>query len=187
MSTRCQIGFSNEQNKKFMTPNVLLYKHCDGYPYGEDGVLKTIIPTIMMFMQRRSIMNDVEYLSAWMLHHLIAETIDYLKTMQKKGSGQHLPKDGINFLGFGICDNFHLDIEYYYHYEGTDSKNGFLSVYKVHVKDWDHGVLKNDFKLLRKLQFKIQLGVCEVYEIDIETNMAKKVTDESSMFNNPTS
>lgn len=103
MSTRCQIGIYQSKGSKTKDFEVLLYKHCDGYP---DGVLPVIQPFLERFSKDRS--DDVEYCGAWLMHHLIEESI---KGTLKHGYG---PKDGKTFTGYGISNEFHGDIEYFY-------------------------------------------------------------------------
>jgi hypothetical protein len=89
MSTRCQIGFYASKPTNVETHEVLIYRHCDGYP---DGVLPDITPILKDFAEHRGL-DDIEYASAWLVAKL-------------KDSYWHI----------GICGRhgFHGDIEYYY-------------------------------------------------------------------------
>ncbi|MFA6089984.1 MAG: hypothetical protein WC755_09070 [Candidatus Woesearchaeota archaeon] len=144
MSTRCQIGFSDKDNNDFMKPNALLYRHSDGYPEGNSGVLKLLIPTICLFQKRRG-MDDVEYMSAWVMYHLI----------------QHQ----IQCTGFGICEDFHGDIEYYYHIKGN-----FLSVYHIENKDYTKNNTQENFILVQKFEFQTE----KVVELNVKTGKIMK-------------
>jgi hypothetical protein len=110
MSTRCQIGIYDEKETPLNKPNVLLYKHSDGYP---EGVIPIIQPFLEDFSKKRG-MDDVEYCSAWLLHALI----------QSHGR--------TDYLGHGICGDrtFHGDIEYYYRIQPSE-----ILVYKVRGSD----------------------------------------------------
>ena len=103
MSTRAQIGIYKSSKKKISKPDVLLYKHSDGYP---DGVIPIIEPFLKRFDAERGI-ADTEYCGAWLSHALVEESIENMKKWFPK-------KDGKSFLGHGICKNFHEDIEYFY-------------------------------------------------------------------------
>lgn len=90
MSTRTQIGFYNGIADKLSEPQVLIYKHHDGYL---EGVLPVIVPILKDFQNNRGL-SDIEYGAAWLVAKL-------------KG----------DYLNIGICTRdhtFHGDIEYYY-------------------------------------------------------------------------
>ena len=90
MSTRCQIGFYEQGEKDLNKWDALLYRHSDGYPESEHGVVATIKPILDDFQAKRGL-DDLEYAAAW----LVAK----LKT---------------DYLNIGISNGFHGDIEYYY-------------------------------------------------------------------------
>jgi len=98
MSTRCQIGFYASASQPLNQPDVVLYRHCDGYPEGVYGVRATLVPWARDFERRRGL-ADVEYAAARGLVALIAAT-----------------GEASNVLGYGICGDkaLHGDIEYYY-------------------------------------------------------------------------
>lgn len=77
-------------------PNILLYRHCDGCPGSIEknnfGVLTDVVPFLQKFKEERGI-EDFEYLSAWLIHHLIELYI--------KNSFVELNKR--EFTGYGIC------------------------------------------------------------------------------------
>jgi len=90
MSTRCQIGFYETGETNLEKWEALLYRHSDGYPESEHGVISTIKPILDDFQANRGL-DDLEYASAW----LVAK----LKT---------------DYLNIGISNGFHGDIEYFY-------------------------------------------------------------------------
>jgi hypothetical protein len=90
MSTRCQIGFYEPEATNLKEWEALIYRHSDGYPDSEHGVLANIAPILEDFNKNRGL-DDVEYAAAW----LVAK----LKT---------------DYLNIGICKDFHGDIEYFY-------------------------------------------------------------------------
>ena len=90
MSTRCQIGFYEPEAKDLNDFEALIYRHCDGYPDTEHGVLAAIVPILQDFNDNRGL-DDLEYASAWL--------VSKLKT---------------DYLNIGICKAFHGDIEFFY-------------------------------------------------------------------------
>jgi len=90
MSTRCQIGFYKPEAQDLKDFEALIYRHSDGYPDTESGVLANIIPILEDFGKKRGL-DNIEYASAW----LVAK----LKT---------------DYTNIGICKDFHGDIDYYY-------------------------------------------------------------------------
>lgn len=112
MSTRCQIGIYEKKETDLTNFEALLYRHSDGYPDGEHGVLAAIVPFCKFYHKARG-MNDTEYLAARLLQYLCNE---YDKAMSKYE--QITPKiDGLQYtglLGNGISKVFHWDIEYFY-------------------------------------------------------------------------
>jgi len=90
MSTRCQIGFYESKPTDLNKWEALIYRHSDGYPDTEHGVIATILPILADFNTNRGL-EDSEYASAW----LVAQ----LKT---------------DYLNIGISKDFHWDIRYFY-------------------------------------------------------------------------
>jgi len=118
MSTRCQLGVYESQDTPLEEWEMLLYRHSDGYPGKEDGseagVLPDIIPFLKRFDKERGI-EDLEYCGAWLMHHLIEERIKWKKKFVKEHPELHSKnKDGKDWVGHGICKDFHEDIEYFY-------------------------------------------------------------------------
>lgn len=96
MSTRCQIGFYHPDNDNLKKPNALIYQHCDGYPDSEHGVIHALLPFLKEFHKERGL-DDTEYAAAWCLHHLMPPM-----------------RPNLSYTGYGICEEFHDDIAYYY-------------------------------------------------------------------------
>ncbi len=109
MSTRAQIGFYRQGETNLNNWEVLLYRHSDGYPgypTGEEyGVLPDIVPFLRWWSRTRGI-SDIEYCSARLLQYL-CNKID-------EESNKKAPKGLTGTVGYGICKDFHGDIEYYY-------------------------------------------------------------------------
>ena len=125
MSTRCQIGFYNPKNTNISKPDILIYRHNDGYPGNPStkqyGVVTSILPFLKEFNKQRDL-TDIEYCSAQLLFHMIGE---------HSNGGKYKPVDTRRYLSYGICakKDFHGDIEYYYVIRGNK-----LIVYKC---GWD--------------------------------------------------
>lgn len=117
MSTRSQIGFYDKEptQKTLKKFEALIYRHSDGHP-------SAVLPEIILFLKwwgsERGI-SDTEYCSARLLQWLCNQYDDYsIKFLKKLNPPQHLSNDlsagYTGTLGYGICKNFHGDIEYYY-------------------------------------------------------------------------
>lgn len=104
MSTRCQIGIYY-MNSKLKNPEVLLYKHSDGYPEETIPLLKRYVKR---FLKRRH--WDVEYLGARLIQSL---TNEYDRSGKKSAKQLGYPYYN-RMLGFGISKELHYDINYYY-------------------------------------------------------------------------
>ena len=115
MSTRCQIGFYKTPIQSLEDPNVLLYRHSDGYPDEGGGVLAALVPWTKYWAKGRGL-EDVEYAAARGLVALI------------RAAGE-LEND----LGYGICGDkaLHGDIEYYYRVDPSG-----VTVYKQPGEEW---------------------------------------------------
>ena len=120
MSTRSQLGFYEPGEKDLKKWIGLIYRHCDGYP---TGILPDIMPFLKKFKDVRG--NDPEYQGAWLLHELLKEHDAY---MEKAGY-----KNG--FTGFGVCHDFHGDIEYFYAIY-PDKVDVYSCGWDVPPKDW---------------------------------------------------
>lgn len=100
MSTRCNIGIYEDEKSVLENPDIILYKHSDGYPENTLPLLKEFMNNPLNERNR----NDYEYQSAWLLHSLINDHI--------RMCIEH--KYNENHIGYGICKDIHGDIEYYY-------------------------------------------------------------------------
>ena len=99
MSTRCMIGYEGQ--------GALIYRHSDGYPDGEHGVLATLIPFRDHFFKLRHDAGE------YFLARLLAWQPDY-------------DREGVT--GYGIDTAFHGDLAYYYHV----LCNGDIEVYSCY-------------------------------------------------------
>lgn len=93
MSTRCQIGFYQNLHAPLAKPNAIIYRHSDGYPDTEHGVIDTIVPLLRKHKALREFW-DAEYIAAYCL----ARWLD----------------DPQCCLGYGVTQRLHSDIDYYY-------------------------------------------------------------------------
>lgn len=109
MSTRCQIGFYHSKDQPLDPPDALFYRHSDGYPDSEHGVVEQLMPFLKTFHASRGL-GDAEYAAARALVHLIKVS---------------RPNDD---LGYGIDgpNGLHGDIEYFYRVDPSG-----LTVYAV--------------------------------------------------------
>lgn len=135
MSTRCHVGFYESDTQAISKPTTLIYRHSDGYPSykqndGEynltSGMLPCLLPFLKDFRDRRGL-DDMEYLPAWLLHHMIQAHVthtarwrrDWQRGQRKRGEPVDKPlptDDGRDMLGYGICGGhgFHGDIQWLY-------------------------------------------------------------------------
>jgi len=107
MSTRCQIVINEECSIK--NPIAIIYKHHDGYPESEHGIIHNILPFLQNFKRERG--NGLEHLAARLLQHIVN-------------------KYNAQYTGIGLCRELHGDIEYLYII--TDK---YLYVYKMSYTD----------------------------------------------------
>lgn len=136
MSTRCQIGiydFIKSSNKDYRNPSVLLYKHSDGYIEGTLPLLKRYVKR---FLKNRGFW-DTEYIGARLIQSL---TNEYDRSGKKfaKEAGFKWRND---MCGFGICQNLHSDIEYYY------------ALYPDRIDVYDTCGDWNDMKLIKSFSY----------------------------------
>ncbi len=137
MSTRCQIGIYESKGKKRKDFEVLLYKHCDGYP---EGVLPVILPFLKWWRKERGI-SDSEHTGARLLQWLCNQSDGELI----KENPKWVNKDFTGVLGYGICKVFHDDIEFFYKIYPNAVK-----VYAVRSY-WSKGKEAN-FRLLKTIE-----------------------------------
>lgn len=92
MSTRCQIKVEGEE--------VMLYKHCDGYP---EGVLPALEDVVAWFRQERGF---------WDGSYLLARIGQ--RFMNDSDNVRNDPDARISATGYGYDIHEHGDIEYLY-------------------------------------------------------------------------
>ena len=115
MSTRCQIQIEGEPIK--------IYKHCDGYPNGEHGVLATLQPFVDFFLAKRG--WDSEYLLAQIVREFArADAADMVERLESEEGDRYGFADMYRTTGWGLGLEYHGDIEYLY----TVKKDGRITV-----------------------------------------------------------
>ena len=124
MSTRCQILIKGL--------NANLYRHSDGYPDSEYGVLATLIPFLTEFMKVRG--DDPSYMLARLAQYQANATDQHM------GLHKDIDKDIYQFLGYGIDTALHGDLEYIYQ---IDTKKRVVNVLKTKDSFWDSPKLSN--------------------------------------------
>lgn len=117
MSTRCQImvghpgGFSQ----------AVVYRHQDGYPEGEHGVLATLVPIVRNVMRYRG--YDKAYMTAHIAHGMIElvkkSGAKFRRQWRKDHPGEklrdhHYSSDYLSNGVEGFDGLFHGDIEFLY-------------------------------------------------------------------------
>src|SRR3990172_9401880 len=111
MSTRCQIGFYELEDTPLNKWEALIYRHSDGYPDTEGGVIAIIAPILEDFNKNRGL-DDLEYGSAWLVAKLKED-----------------------YLNIGISKYLHGDIEFFYAVSPQS-----IRVFKVNHVDWKQPV-----------------------------------------------
>jgi hypothetical protein len=114
----------------------------------ECGVLPDLVPFLRLFHKRRGL-DDIENAAAWTLHHLI--DCHVTKQMQLREVSQcardYLPEDGKDFAGFGVCQEFHGDIRFFYAVHGP-----VLKVFEAHWPMQDAEPKEKHFRLLQNVR-----------------------------------
>lgn len=110
MSTRCQVLVDG--------CTAIIYRHSNGYPDSECGVLATLLPLVKDFMAVRG--EDPEYLTAQIVGMWVAgrhaDCKERDEAMQKNGERPRLDKS-LPYLGFGVeawTGQLHGDLRYIY-------------------------------------------------------------------------
>jgi len=120
MSTRCMIEVKDS--------NVKIYRHSDGYPDSECGVLATLVPQVKKFLALRS----------WDPEYMLARIAQWQMNVYDKATQEGGYFNQSQCLGFGLDTRYHGDLEYIYRIEPT-----VIKVYQF------NGVRKG--KLLQKI------------------------------------
>lgn len=146
MSTRSHIGFYREtpmESQLHRDWDVLLYKHSDGYP---EGTLPQLTEFCMLFNEHRGL-RDTEYAGARCMQYLTNYADGDMRQWRKE---QNRDEDisQWDFLGYGISQNFHSDIEFYYAVSPESIK-----VYEVGYKEIND-TWKPTFKEIQTVSLK---------------------------------
>lgn len=135
MSTRCQIGFYEAEEKNLANFKVLIYRHSDGYPDGESGVVADVMPFLRWWKTERGI-SDFEYCSARLLQYLCNKYDNYSHVLFKNEANGTFESEKIGAftgtLGHGISKGFHGDIDYLY-----AVRPDRLEIYQVTGDTWN--------------------------------------------------
>lgn len=125
MSTRAQIKYKNSQD------NIYIYKHSDGYPEGEHGVLKFLVPFVEKFFKSRG--DDESYfLAQFLRHHAVYTYKEQLADYEKykdsdneivRRCNRHPDEDDspYKYLSYGLDCIQHGDIRYLYEIDNDGS------------------------------------------------------------------
>jgi hypothetical protein len=122
MSTRCHIIVEDPEHGD----KTILYRHSDGYPDGPNGVLASLVPFVARFVKHRGF--DSCYLGAQIMADQINRSREGMKAsfqrrIDKAVAATSEPSkwdvEGLanvenDFLGFGISNQIHGDIEFIY-------------------------------------------------------------------------
>jgi hypothetical protein len=120
MSTRCHIIVEDPQYNE----RTILYRHSDGYPDGQHGVLASLVPFVARFMKHRGF--DACYMAAQIMADQITRSRAYMRDMYERRASEmqsgdmqdYYRKQAENvdndFLGFGISNQIHSDVEFIY-------------------------------------------------------------------------
>lgn len=127
MSTRCHIIVEDPS----YGDQTILYRHSDGYPDGEHGVLASLVPFVARFMKHRGFF-DACFLGAQIICDQINRYREYMRAslqrrvdrLRAEGNGDDhwlvkadldmLANVDNDFLGFGISNEIHGDVEFIY-------------------------------------------------------------------------
>jgi hypothetical protein len=110
MSTRCTIHFHWGNEKE---PDAIIYRHCDGYPDGENGVLADLFKFFSDVEEQTkdTRFGDPSYLAAkfvvWQAHQNA--------TRLNWDTGEYEPAPMLDFISLGVVQRDPADIAYRYH------------------------------------------------------------------------
>ena len=145
MGTRCQIQFSFEEKhegKTYKDGEVLIYRHSDGYPDGDSGVIETL----KRFFKWNSRNSDLEYMTA---NYILFEKLEMIQQMNyfaKESPSEFRKEVSIDDIlnpnqnqdeywhrSYGICqpNDIHGDIAYFYNVDVTKDEKMHLATIKV--------------------------------------------------------
>lgn len=172
MSTRAQIEFKHIRKffgrKKPIISRRTVYRHSDGYPDTECGVIADLVSFLKWNNGRNS---DIEYQTANFIYwskrwheelyfNKIWNRTDKSKVKDINAKWHDVENTNVSNLhtGFGICENdgFHGDIEYFYEvvYEVIETEKNmyeektYINVYNVEQKDYSKPVTRKSLKLI---------------------------------------
>lgn len=171
MSTRSQIEFQQtwkDDKKKMRTERRTVYRHSDGYPDGECGV----IADLKKFLQWNKGRNtDVEYCTANFIYwskRRVEESYWGPKGVTAPDGGTNMEDTRLKWsdngptncsmlhTGFGVCENdeIHGDTAYFYVVNMKSDTEGTIRVYNHGARNLK---LKNRKKIRPMMVVKIKL------------------------------
>ncbi|MBI4397296.1 MAG: hypothetical protein HY548_09385 [Elusimicrobia bacterium] len=119
MSTRCQLAVYATPDKPVQSAALFVYKHFDGFPEGEGGMLGHVLPFLRWFQKERGL-KDVAYATARLIQHLANRSDRGKEPKPGKGWGPQIGcKDA---LGVGVNTFLCDDIRYFYHISPKEVK-----------------------------------------------------------------
>lgn len=110
MSTRSNIALYTGTKPNLLSPDILLYRHSDGYP---DAVLPDLIPFLKRFAKARG-WDEPDYMAARLIQHMC--NLDDAACSQFNSSRKKYENCEWSLIGYGIDGDrvFYADIEYAY-------------------------------------------------------------------------
>lgn len=106
MSTRCNIGIYENDSIDLEKPSIILYQHHDGNP---EYMIPLIKKYVTKFLKGRGF-YDYKYLGARLIQMLIDDAENHSEEFYKQIGATYRNK----MNGFGISEDIHGDINYYY-------------------------------------------------------------------------
>ena len=125
MGTRAQFTIEDENGGVYP---VTVYKHSDGYPDGEYGVLKFLRAFTVEFFKFRG--HDPSYFMAQLLRHWVASDLANGVSLGGMTGGHTTGYRSGEFLGWGVDTQIHADLAYLYHVR----KDGTIEVRRPHFE-----------------------------------------------------
>jgi len=183
MSTRSHVAFYSDSDAKIEKPEVILYKHSDGYP---SNMMPLIMPLLSDYKKHRGGTTYTDEISACLLYHIMRESNDDIDKWDKENPKAVQRNKHFRYCGFGIDTEFHGDIEYLY---AVYPKESLIRVYYTNF--WEGNL--NNRRLLFEIGFddpipkicaychkplkdkKLEMHLeCEQAELDDEDRRAKE-------------